>query len=169
MKYDEICALVESLASTWNSRDLDGFVSLLADDVVWDDPAMEAPAVGREAVRRFSEMVLRAFPDFHYAILHPICVAADSSMCAVHWRITGTQLGPFDPPGFGPTGQRADSEGVDLLEFRGGKVSRILTIFNVLPVLEQVLSLRLRPSPGSLRERIAVFLQRLRAAWLRAR
>ena len=103
MDHEEICTLVENLTFAWNARDLPRFLSCLCEDVVWDDPAMAAPAAGREAVRRFSEAILRAFPDFHYAIRHPLCVAADGSRCAVPWTISATHLGPLDPPGFAPT------------------------------------------------------------------
>lgn len=157
----------ERLAAAWNARDLEGVLALLAEDVVWDDPAMPAPAEGREAVRRFSESVLRAFPDFHFEIRYPICVAADGSRCAVPWRITATGTGYLEPPGFAPTNRRVEFEGVDLLEFQGQRVSRIDTLFNPLLPAEQLLDCRLRPVPGSWRERWLVWTQRLRAGWLR--
>jgi steroid delta-isomerase-like uncharacterized protein len=155
------------LVEAWNARDLPRFLAFLSDDVVWDDPAMQAPAVGREAVRRFSETVLRAFPDFHYRIRQPVCVAANGSRCAVPWTITATSLGWLEPPGFGPTGRRVQFDGVDLLELRDGRVSRILTLFNVLPVAGQLLSFHLPPPAGSWSERLLVWAQRLRAWWIR--
>jgi predicted ester cyclase len=129
---------------------------------------MQVPAVGREAVREFSESVLRAFPDFRYTIRYPMCFAADGSRCAVPWLITATNLGPLDPPGFGPTGKRTEFHGVDLLEFQGRKVKRIDTYFDATKPAEQLLSLT-RPQPGSRLERVLVRLQRIRAAWLRRR
>ena len=159
--------LVEQLATAWNDRDLDSFTTCLSEDVIWDDPAMVAPAVGREAVRAFSESVLRAFPDFHYAIRHPVCAAVDGSRCAVPWTITATSLGPLEPPGFGPTGKRVRFHGVDVLELEGEKVKRIDTFFDVLRPAEQLLAVQLRPSPGSWRQHILVWTQRVRAAWLR--
>lgn len=169
MEPQDVPSFVERMAAAWNDRDSDGYLSLLTDDVVWDDPAMQAPAVGRDAVRSFSETVLRAFPDFHYAIRPPICVAPDGSRCAVPWKITATHLEPMDPPGFGPTGRRVEFEGVDLMEFRGDQVSRIDTLFNMWPPAEQLLGMRLKPEPGSWRERMVVALQRVRAAWLRSK
>jgi predicted ester cyclase len=167
MKPQQIPALVEGLTEAWNSRDLDRLLSYLTEDVVWDDPAMQAPAEGYDAVKSFSEAVLRAFPDFRYVIRHPICIAADGSRCAVPWRITATHLGRLDPPGFAPTGRSVEFEGVDLLEFEGDAVCRIDTLFNPLVPAEQLLDYRLRPDPGSWREGVAVWVQRVRAAWLR--
>jgi hypothetical protein len=57
-------------------------------------------------------------------------------------------------------------QGVDVLEMEGVKITRIDTLFNVLPALEQ--ALRLRPLSGSHFTRMAaVWLQRCRAYWLR--
>ncbi len=167
MTAEEVSAIVDAMAVAWNDRDLDAYLSYMADDVVWNDPAMAQPARGHEEVRSFSESVLRAFPDFRYTIRSPICIADDGTRCAVPWKIDGTHSAPLDPPGYGPTGRKAVFEGVDLLEFHGGQVCRIDTYFDVLVPAEQLLALQLRPKPGGWRERSAVSAQRLRAAWLR--
>ena len=57
--------------------------------------------------------------------------------------------------------------GVDLLEIRGQRVKRIDTYFDVLRPAEQLLSVQLRPAPGGLRQRLLVWAQRARAAWVR--
>jgi steroid delta-isomerase-like uncharacterized protein len=167
MGTEELEALVERMAAGWNRGDLEFFVSNLTDDVVWDDPAMPEPAVGREAVRAFGESVLRAFPDFHCLVRHPICTAVDGSRCAVPWTITGTSLAALSPPGFAATGKSVEFHGVDLLEIQGQRVKRIETYFDVLRPAEQLLSVRLHPAPGSLRQRLLVWAQRARAAWVR--
>ena len=123
----------------------------------------QPPMRGRGEIRRFAEAIIRAFPDFQYELLGQVCVAADGSKCALHWRITATHTAPLDPPGFAPTGRQMRQEGVDLLEFRDGRISRILTCFDALAGAEQLLGLTLRPPPGSIRERVAVLFQRLLA------
>jgi ketosteroid isomerase-like protein len=155
------------MVDAWNSQDIDTLLGFLTDDVVWTDPAMPAPCEGRAAVAEFSRSVLRAFPDFQYSIRGPICTSIDGQHCAVPWRIVATHTDRLEPPGYGPTGRTASFEGVDLLTFAGDKISRIETLFDVLVPAEQLLSLRIRPPVGTVRERIAVLLQRLRAAWLR--
>ena len=158
-------ALALRLLDAWNARDLAGFLDLLSDDIEWYDPAMlRPPARGREAVRRFAEAVLTAFPDFRYEVLEPSCVAADGSRCVLHWRISATHLAPLTPPGFAPTGRRFQQEGLDLIDVAGGKVIRILTCFDTIGAAEQLLGLTLRAAPGSWRERVVVWLQRLAAA-----
>jgi steroid delta-isomerase-like uncharacterized protein len=165
---DSRVAVVERIAAAWNAREIDTFLNYLTDDVEWTDPAYPEPMRGREAVRRFSESVLSAFPDFRYDIQPPISVASDGSRCAVLWRIEGTHSRRLDPPGYSPTQRRAEFCGVDVLDFRGDRVCRIQTFFDVLVPAGQLLGCSLRPTRGSWRDRCLVVLQRLRASWLRA-
>ena len=77
-------ALADQLLEAWNARDIPQFVDLLAEDVEWYDPAMpQPPARGRSEVQAFAKALLRAFPDFRYEILEPVCEAPDGSRCAV--------------------------------------------------------------------------------------
>jgi predicted ester cyclase len=162
--------IVRDVLEAWNARDLPRFLSFLTDDVEWYDLGMpHPPARGRDAVQKFSEVVLRAFPDFTYTLQLPICVAPDGSRCAVLWKIDATHSGLFDPPGFAPTGRHASFEGVDILDFRGPRICRIRTLFDLVEAGSQLVGMRLRPDPGSFRERCAVRAQRVLAAWLRRR
>jgi steroid delta-isomerase-like uncharacterized protein len=156
--------VAQRLVDAWNARELDVFLGLLAHDVEWYDPAMsEPPARGREAVRAFAESVLRAFPDFTYEVQPPICSSPDGSRCAVVWRISASHLHALQPPGYAPTGRRANIDGVDVLDIRDGQVARILTAFDVLSAAEQLLGLKLRPLPGTWRGGFAVAVQRVLA------
>jgi len=168
MTPQDIEALVERMVVAWNGHDIPGFLQLLTEDVVWSDPGMPEPARGRGAVQDFCRNIQRAFPDFHYSVRRPVCVSADCLQCAIPWRITATHLAEMSPPGFAPTGRRAELEGVDLLEFADRRVRRIESHFNPVVPAGQLLSLRLIPSPGSLGERLLVRLQRSRAWWLRS-
>jgi ketosteroid isomerase-like protein len=156
------------LLEAWNARDLPRYVRMLAEDVEWYDPAMpQPPARGRSAILAFSESVLRAFPDFKYEVLSPLCASADGTHCAVHWRITATHTAPLVPPRYAPTGRTMRQEGIDLVEVRGGQVARILTCFDVIAAAEQLTGITMRAVPGSLQERMMVFGQRLVAGWAR--
>jgi steroid delta-isomerase-like uncharacterized protein len=164
----EASTIVNALLDAWNARDLDRFTTLLTEDVYWHDLGMlHPPVVGREAVRRFSALVIKAFPDFHYEIRQPLCFAEDGSRCVVPWTITATNTGPYDPPGLAPTGRRVRFSGFDFLELKDGMVARIETRFDLADVAEQLTGLRLRPREGSFGERCLVLFQRLVAAWAR--
>ena len=78
----EIRERVEGMLRAWNDRDLDRFLAFMTPDVDWHDLGMPyPPAVGHEAVRRFSESALRAFPDFRYEIRGSICIGEDGQSC----------------------------------------------------------------------------------------
>jgi predicted ester cyclase len=144
MNKTAIRSLVDDLVSAWNNRDIDRFIAHLDESVVWDDPAMlNGPTIGRGAVRKFSESILKAFPDFTYRIREPICVAESGERVVIPWEITATHAGRFDPPGFAPTGQPITMQGVDILKLTDMKVSRIDTFFSVMAAAEQ--ALRLKP------------------------
>lgn len=162
--------IVHALLAAWNARDIELFVSLLAPDVEWYDLGMpHPPARGREAVRDFTRSVLAAFPDFRYDIEPPLCVSPDGSRCVAIWTITATHSGVMTPPGFAPTNRCAAFRGVDVFDFKEGKVLRILTLFDPLHVAEQLTGFGLRPPRGSFRERIFVSLQRVVAFFSRRR
>ena len=161
--------LVRRLVAAWDARDLDALTAFLTADVEWYDPAMpNPPARGQAEVRSFAEAVFRAFPDFKYKVLPPICVSADGSRCAVKWRISGTHSGRLEPLGYAPTGRCASFEGVDVLDLEGDRVKCILTAFDVLPAAEQLLGMRLRPTPGTWRAWLTVGAQRI-LAWIARR
>ena len=163
-------AKVQSLLDAWNARDFDRFTALMTPDVYWHDLGMPTPpAIGRDAVRRFSESALRAFPDFRYELRGPICVSDDGQTCVVPWTITATNLGRLDPPGFAPVGRVVRFDGFDYFEFRDGLVSRLETRFDPADPIEQLLGVKLRPRPGSMMERVLVLLQRVAAFWRRRR
>lgn len=159
--------LIRGLVDAWNNRKLDDFIRLLAEDVEWYDPAMpEPPVCGRAAVLAFAESVLQAFPDFMYEVQPPICFSPDGSRCAVVWRISASHVRQFQPLGYAPTGRRASIEGVDILDIRDSQVARILTAFDIISAAEQFLGMKLRPSAGTWRGRLAVTVQRM-LAWVK--
>ncbi len=158
--------IANRLLAAWNARDLDRFAECLADDVEWYDPAMAQPPLrGRAAVKEFAEGVLEAFPDFRYEVQPPICTARDGTRCAIVWRIHGTHQNPLRPLGYAPTGRSASFEGVDVLDIRNGEVTRILTAFDVVAPVEQLLGMRLRPAPNTVRGQVTVVAQRI-LAWI---
>jgi len=168
LSHNAATEIAQKLLTAWNKRNLEAFMALLGEDVEWYDPAMpDPPCRGRNKVKAFAEAVLAAFPDFEYKIQPPVCAAEDGSRCAIVWRISATHLHSLRPLGYAPTRRKASFEGVDVLDIRDGKVSRILTAFDLTPAAEQLLGLSLRPVPGTLRAKIAVAGQRLFARFRR--
>ena len=167
MDESAVRSLVDTLIRAWNARDLELFLSFLDESVVWSDPAMFCgPATGKKAVREFSDSLLKAFPDFDYRIREPICIAASGERCIIPWEISATHTGYLDPPGLAPTNQVITMQGVDVLELANSKITRIDTLFSVLPAAEQALRLKPFPKRG-VTKNVLISLQRCRAYWLR--
>jgi steroid delta-isomerase-like uncharacterized protein len=144
----------------WNSRDPARVVELCTEDVVWEDPVTERPERGRQAVSEYLRSVWRAFPDLEFTWAEGPYASFEGVKLALHWRVTGTMLGPMEPPGFAPTGKGFAIEGVDLLELRDGLVCAYSGFFDLRGVAQKVGAL---PAPGSPGERLAVGVQRLAA------
>ena len=76
------------------------------------------------------------------------------------WRMTGTNTGSFDPPGFAPTGRPVDLTGIDVLRFRDGLIWRYRSVNNYSEIARQ---LGLAFSRNGMAEKTAVRAQRLLA------
>ena len=79
---------------------------------------------------------------------------------AFHWRGWGTHTGLLEPPGFAPTGRRWELDGVDLHEYRDGRVCRLRIVFDMMSASRQ---LGLMPSAGGRVEHMLATAQRTAA------
>jgi steroid delta-isomerase-like uncharacterized protein len=158
--------MLEELIAAWNARDLDRVMDMMTEDAVWSDPAMPAPAQGKNAIRAFANAVLFAFPDFEISLRGPVCVSLDGTSCALPWRIKATHLHPL-VPGYGPTNRTACFDGVDYIQLRDNRVARVETYGDMLTAASQLLGIRLRPRSGSIAERMLIRGQRMIAAIVR--
>jgi steroid delta-isomerase-like uncharacterized protein len=146
--------------AVWNDHDTTHLDQFVTDDVVWIDPLLTEPARGVDAVRRFMEACWASMPDLHFEITGAHCLADDAPVLMVPWKMTGTHLASFDPPGFAPTGRRIDIDGIDVYTFRAGKVAEYRAYYDNA---EQGRQLGILPATSSRGERAIVALQRLSA------
>jgi steroid delta-isomerase-like uncharacterized protein len=146
--------------AAWNDKDPDALVALVTDDVVYSDPAWPEELHGKEGVRTFFDFCRRAMPDMRFSEPMGMFFSGDAPRMIVPWRMTATFTGPFDPPGFAPTGDRIRVDGVDVWELRGDRVCRYWAYYDATGIARQVGTL---PPRGSRAERASVRLQRLLA------
>jgi limonene-1,2-epoxide hydrolase len=73
-------AAAERLKTALESRDLDGAVALLAEDVVFRSPIVHKPYQGRDAVRALLDGVMHVFEDFRYERVIGAPDAADHAL-----------------------------------------------------------------------------------------
>lgn len=154
---DAFCA--RQLAA-WNDHDAAAMADLVTDDVVWEDPALPAPARGPAAVQEFMRDVWVMFPDLRFDETDTPHRTAGGDQVAWRWRMRGTNTGPIDPPGFAPTGRTIEIEGVDLWTMRDGRIARYRAFYDFN---ELAVQLGLAPAPGSRLEQALATLQRLGA------
>ena len=150
--------------AAWNSRTAENVLGLTQPDVEWHDPSMPAPMRGQTEVRDWLEATWRALPDLAFVEVQAPFGSFDALASAGHWRMTGTFMGPFDPPGFAPTGGPVEVEGVDLWDFRDGRLERVRSFYDVSAMARQIGAL---PPRGSRGEEVGVAVQKLRARAMR--
>ena len=102
-------------------RDLDAVRPFWTEDTVDVFYALGAREVrGPAALTAFFEETFAAYPDFNMQV---VSATGDETRAAIRWRITGTFSGAtFE--GIEPTGRRVELDGVDVMEFRDGKLLR---------------------------------------------
>jgi steroid delta-isomerase-like uncharacterized protein len=156
----------ERWGEAWNSHDPERVLSLMTEDIVYDDSAWPTTMRGHADVREFLDWTWRAMPDLTFEVVEGPFMAPDEPKAAVYWRGRATVTGPLDPPGFAPTNTSVEFEGADFHEYRDGKVARLRIVFDMLEVGQQIGAL---PPQGSFGERLATIMQRMQARRMRRR
>jgi ketosteroid isomerase-like protein len=108
-------ATLKSLLEAFNRHDLDAIMEYFADDCVLYLPRGTSPRgarfEGKAGVRQGLATRFAGLPDVHYADdSHWVC----GDLGVSEWTVTGTTA----------SGTRIEARGVDLLEFRQGKIIR---------------------------------------------
>ena len=155
-----IDAMLEAFFDAYNLHDIDGVLGHCTEDIRWEDPTAGV-LHGKRAVREALGSVFRAFPDMAFRRDELIYfMSFDATRAASSWRMTGTMAGALDPPGYGATNGPVDIKGVCLYELRDGLISHHTIVFNMIDLGRQIDAL---PPPGSLMDKMAVRLQRMKA------
>jgi steroid delta-isomerase-like uncharacterized protein len=152
--------------AAWNGHDATTVADLVTDDIVWEDPALPAPARGVPAVQEFMRTAWVTFPDLRFDETDDPHCTFDAGRVAWRWRMRGTMTGPIEPPGFAPTGRAMEVEGVDLWRMRDGRIAHLRAYYDVDGLARQ---LGLAPAPGSGAEKAVAAVQRLQARLMRRR
>jgi steroid delta-isomerase-like uncharacterized protein len=103
----------DELLERWNAHDVDGVAALAAEDVVFVDPALPEPAVGRQAMRDTVSSALAAFPDFRLERIGDPLIAAEEGIVVVRFRMMGTMRGDWKSANVAATHRRMDIRGID--------------------------------------------------------
>jgi steroid delta-isomerase-like uncharacterized protein len=158
LNIDSARELANRMLEAWNAHDTAALLSLMSEDVVYDDASWPKRMLGHTEVREFLESTWRAIPDLAFEFDDPL-VNPEASQIANCWRATATQTGTWDPPGLAPTGRPVKFEGTFVGEFRDGKLRRIRVVYDVAAIMRQ---LGILPEQRSYGERLIIRLANLR-------
>ncbi len=157
--------LDDSFVAAWNARDAHRLLSLMTEDVVYDDASWPTRMHGHCPVRAFLESTWVAIPDLAFTHEGLVFVDASATKTTRYWRGTGTHTGFWDPPGLKPTGRPIEFHGATFLESRDGKLCRIRVVYDVASIMRQ---LGVLPGRGSRAERLIITGTNVRT-WRRRR
>jgi ketosteroid isomerase-like protein len=139
-----IHAAFEKGTQTFNAHDIDGFTSVLADDVSYRAPG-GIEGQGKEACAQFFAGWFTAFPDAHVQV-HALHITGD--VAVEEGTFTGTHHGVLHTPAgdIPPTGRPVTVGYIQVLRFRDGQHVSFSLLFDRLLMLEQ---LGLAPAPAA--------------------
>jgi len=121
---------------TFNAHDIDGFTSVLADDVSYTAPG-GMTGQGKTACAQFFAGWFGAFPDAHVEV-HRVHIADD--VAVEEGTFTGTHHGILHSPAgdIAPTGRRVAVDYIHVLRYRDGQHVSFNLMFDRLLMLEQL-------------------------------
>ena len=69
MTIQEVLNLNKAVIDSWNSHQVDKFLALCDENIVWRDIASPEAYKGKQGVKKFYEMWNTAFPEFKMTLL----------------------------------------------------------------------------------------------------
>lgn len=132
---------VKALYPLLEKKDEKGFLAMLTDDVIHSDQAQPEDVKGKEAAKKELAVWFKAFPDLKIEVTNGW---AFGDVVVVELETTGTFKGPLGP--LKPNGKSATTHGIDVVELKDGKVSRMTSYVNQR---EFLVKYELMPKPAA--------------------
>ena len=132
---------VKAVTEIINSGNMDKIGDYIAENFV---DHQQDPSITTTGIQGFKDMMslLRgAYPDYHQEI---ISMSTTGDMTFVHFRMKGTNTGPWGP--MPATGKTMDVMGVDVLRFENGKA---VEHWGYMEEMKMMTQLGLMPEPGA--------------------
>ena len=134
MTYEDAHITLERYWAAFAAKDVEGAISNLTDDAVYEDRGIQHTVTGIDQIREFWKMYFQAAAQDFEAIRHTSVV--DGNNYAMTWTVTFRVDGAFGP--LQGTGQLINVEGVSVGEFRDGKIARNSDVWNLDAVTKQL-------------------------------
>jgi steroid delta-isomerase-like uncharacterized protein/uncharacterized protein (TIGR02118 family) len=117
----------------WSAHDMNRLLSLVTEDVVYEDVTMGVVNRGHAQLRAFGEAFFSAFPDITFEMTSSF---ANGTTGGSEWIMRGTHKG--DLPGMPASGKRMQVRGSSTFEFDGGKIRRCSDYWDMATLLKQL-------------------------------
>ena len=131
---DEVSRLARGYVTAWNSHDVDGLLSLFAEDGSYGEFGLGRIMLGQEEIRRYLIATFAALPDLITTpTSEPLSIGGRVSW---RWLMTATHQGGY--VGIRATGKRFELRGFSVLLVRGDRIVRAADCFDVAAVVRQV-------------------------------
>ena len=113
--------IVRQFHESWDLRDPERGVSVIADDCEFEDVARGESQIGPEGYRMDYERWRRAFPDGEVKVTN---VVVDGDRAVVEFVNRGTHAGPLESSlgTFDPSGRRQETRYCSVMRVKDGKV-----------------------------------------------
>jgi len=147
MSIQDNLKLDEENIAAWNAHDIDRFLAIVSDDIVWHDVGNPQPYKGKEAVRQYMQGWFSAFPGIKITVKNRLIT---EDQVAAEVEFTGTNTGPLElapgAPLIPATGKQVTGKGTYFVRIKNGKAVEVHTYPDAAGMMMQ---LGLMPKPGS--------------------
>ncbi len=125
--------LLETAYNAMEKKSEKDFLGMLSDNVEYDDYALPAQQKGKGDAKKFFGMFTTAFPDMTQKALNTIAVG---DFAIAEFNFKGTHQGALGP--IKPTKKMVNANGVDIYQFKDGKMQRGWSYSNSLDMMTQL-------------------------------
>lgn len=138
MSREELIRMDDRQTASFNGRDADAFLDMLADDFVWIDDALPEPIRDRATARRYMDGWVTSFPDMRVRVVNRV-VGDDGVAGEVEFSGTNTgELDLGDGNRVPATGKKVRFPGSYFFRARNGKIKEFHTYGDTLGLLTQL-------------------------------
>jgi steroid delta-isomerase-like uncharacterized protein len=137
MSIEENTKVDDEFMASWNARDADRTMAVMADGAVWYDVGSPEPMRDRAAMRAYVQSWYTGFPDM---VARTVNRVVSDDQVAVEVSFSGTNTGPLQmgPAPMPPTGKKVDGKGTYFARIRNGKITEVHTYPDVAGMMMQL-------------------------------
>ena len=138
MNANDLLKLHEQVVDSWNRHDSKKFVTLMDENIVFNDTGYPRPIKGKADAEKYFNAWVVAFPDFKMKTLNTV-ISGD--FIAAEVECSGTNKGPLkigDQPEFPATNRKVTNRVCFLAKVKNGKTTEVNIYSDVAGMMVQL-------------------------------